>query len=546
MSRSLGRVAFFKSTKMYDRSETFSFIRPDGRTFFDFQIAAIEHCRRRLSNKEHTLLALDTGLGKTCSIRAILTQLKARAIIVVPGGLVRQVSSGLVCYPWETSSSEGASVVASAETGKQLMTHLVTCYAHQFLVVNRALLLTKSLASIVEIYGYNVIVVDEAHQPRSLSTVKKWPYSCYPILFVTASPDEGDLPFRLRNLTACRFRTDAFRDACFLVRKTLRSMEALGVAKPNLVVLKSTLEDYNEYYDTLIANIWVSNGNSPNTQLRIMLAAAHALPKAAPFFAIAILNLLENLRYRGGEIGGDCLFANMAALLSKHGHAVPADIVVGASHRRPTACDCCDLTPAELTTLHSAHAWASPEAPPPWVLMPSGFASALVRFRTRKHMEDTIEAHPIPKDILVFKLTSDKSAAYRARLVQRFASHDGQKAKLSVLTRALRDSRTCSEMLYRVGRLGLGKLFLSHIETCLARPRLLLADATVDVGFDLHRHVDGIYLSRIPSSYIELCQITGRVSRIAVDRENQGTINVFTHCAQDTLDDALFLKHLNV
>jgi hypothetical protein len=90
----------------------------------------------------------------------------------------------------------------------------------------------------------------------------------------------------------------------------------------------------------------------------------------------------------------------------------------------------------------------------------------------------------------------------------------------------------------------MGKLLLSYVESYLARPRLLLADATVDIGFDLHRHVDGLYISR--ETYVELCQISGRVSRIAVDREDQGTFDVYTHCIQDTLDDALFLKHIGV
>jgi hypothetical protein len=428
--------------------------------------------------------------------------------------------------------------------------HLLSSDKHHFLVVNRSLL-KKQLESIVCAHKYDIVVVDEAHQLQSFSGMNRMdPWSgAVPILFVTASPKEScldlyDVLYSMKEVSIkkARYTTD---DVSFCVEKTQRAMNALGVAKPKMIVLKSPLKDHNEYYYSVVDTIIEDCSEfdfSNDSKLRVLIALSKLLPNSAPIAARAALSLLRD------KIRSEDIRKEVSILLSAHGLEFPSGILTSRkNYRRMNVCKCCDLTPAECDVLHAAHAIATPNvSPPPWTLIRNNFTSALIRFRDRKDMEETIANYPIPESILVFKLTSDKSAAYRARLVKRFATHDGQQAKLTIIKRAVQSPHLCSKGLYTVAQLGMGKLLLSHIESCLARPRLLLADATVDVGFDLHRHVDGLYISRVPQTYVELCQISGRISRIAVDREDQGTFDVYTHCIQDTLDDALFLKHIGV
>jgi hypothetical protein len=180
------------------------------------------------------VLALDTGLGKTCTVRAILIRVKARAIVVVPGSLVRQVAAGLVCYPWQTSKSKKNSRVAIAETDKQLTTHLITS-RHQFLVVNRELLRKNPLEVILHTYKYDIIVLDEAH--RSYPEVNRTDFM--PILFVTAFPEDPGFSNNLRRFTGS-MKKIALLDACFCVKKTQLVVDHL--LKCGQEILKTGLE----------------------------------------------------------------------------------------------------------------------------------------------------------------------------------------------------------------------------------------------------------------------------------------------------------------
>jgi hypothetical protein len=205
-------------------------------------------------------------------------------------------------------------------------------------------------------------------------------------------------------------------------------------------------------------------------------------------------------------------------------------------------CTCCNLTPGEYGLLHQIHTHSVPTYAPPWTLQKFGFTSVLVRFSSKQHIEETLREHPVPDGVLVFILTSDKSASFRANLIRRFSGHDGQRAKLAVLRRAVQNGKAPEYFLKAIST-GMGYI-LSEIEKFLARPRLLLADSTVDVGFDLHRHINGIHVPQMVSTHAELRQLTGRVSRIAVDRKDQGTIDVLTNCTDQSLDEVLFAKHL--
>jgi len=72
----------------------------------------------------------------------------------------------------------------------------------------------------------------------------------------------------------------------------------------------------------------------------------------------------------------------------------------------------------------------------------------------------------------------------------------------------------------------MGRYFSKTLESFLARPRVLITDTTVSVGFDLHRHIDQIFVAEPPTSRHDFVQLLGRVSRIAVDQQEQPPIEV--------------------
>lgn len=165
--------------------------------------------------------------------------------------------------------------------------------------------------------------------------------------------------------------------------------------------------------------------------------------------------------------------------------------------------------------------------------------SAVVRFPDKKSLERALVDYPVPSGFCCFVLTSDRSASQRAAVVSRFSSRGGNWTKLAVLARALRNERAPSLILSVLGL----SFFLPLVREFLTESRLLIADGTVDVGYDLHRHADGVYVPRLPHSRSDLQQVIGRVSRLAPERESQGGIDVIAHRHPGTLDDILW-KHL--
>jgi hypothetical protein len=90
----------------------------------------------------------------------------------------------------------------------------------------------------------------------------------------------------------------------------------------------------------------------------------------------------------------------------------------------------------------------------------------------------------------------------------------------------------------------LGFGFVKRTLSCfLAKRRIMICDNSVDLGFDLHRHVDALLLPRLVPDRTALLQLSGRISRIAVDIKDQGTIRILSNMYEGTLDE-LFLKHV--
>jgi hypothetical protein len=522
-----------------DQGPRYSFVRPDGCTLYDFQLAAALHCAEQLQVAGRAVLALDTGLGKTCVVRTVVELLGGRALVIVPGGLVRQVSAALARLPWETKSSAR---VALAETGKQLQAALTEPNEHhKVLVANRALRFTGHEMSSG---GYGLLVVDEAHQRQSAPVVRRLGGNGsagpkVPTLFVTATPESSwVLPELVFGSRGHWDNNSDWARAIFAVRKSPRVLNILGVAKPRLLLLDLELPTKAAYeaYDAAMLRLVSRLPGAAAVRLGVALGSALArLRDRCACEVRAVLDRVDQQKLACGLLADALAFVNGEPLAERRdGWTLDT--------RQSSLCGCCGLTSGERSLLARAHAASTPDPPPPWRHEALGVTSAIMRFPSKHALDEVLRRHPIPQQVSVHVLTSDKSAAYRAGLVRRFAGRDGQKASLAVLRRAA-DHGTAPELFLRVCALGMGTMFLSVVEQCLARPRLLLADATVDVGFDLHRHVDGVYVPRIPSERSDLQQIVGRVCRIAPERTQQGTVDVISSRYVGTADDLLW-SHL--
>lgn len=528
-----------------DRSRLFDFVRPDGRTFFDFQIAAVDFCCERLLQGNSAVLALDTGLGKTCTVRAIVERMGARALLVCPGGLVRQTTASMARYPWDARSSSGWRV-AGIETGNELTALDASTQEHRVVVLNRSLGLRYSL-----VRHFDLVVIDEAHQSKSCGLARSVLQT--PILFVTACPFEGmDLMEAMsRNMQRSLSLLQKFVADCFIVEKTPRALKAVGAAEPRVVVLNLQLtdEELAAYDERLLTEVRI--GCMLPSRLQIALSLSRLFPRLAPKAARLAHEVVMTMRSADVPLPRGEALSRLRGLFAEHGLSFPAAQYTpdseGLAPDRHLRCGCCGLTPAEYSVLYNMHSKALPSSAPPWSLREArrNFTAAIVRYQDKRQIESVMKSHPPPKDILPFVLTSDRGAAYRARLVQRFSSHDGQRCKILVLARAFR-SGNAPELLLRVGALGMGRMLLRALERFLARQRVLIADKAVDVGFDLHRHLNEVHVPRLVATRAELRQLTGRVSRIAVDQSDPGTIDVLANCYERTLDTALVLKHLRL
>jgi hypothetical protein len=450
-----------------DQGPGYSFVRPDGRTLYDFQLAAALHCTERLRVAGRAVLALDTGLGKTCVVRTVVELLGGRALVVVPGGLVRQVSAALARLPWETKSTVR---VALAETGKQLQAALAEPKEHhQVLVANRALRFTGHEMS----SGYGLLVVDEAHQKQSATVVRKLGGNGsagpkVPTLFVTATPESSwvlpELVFGNRGYWVNKL--DRAR-AIFSVRKSPRVLKILGVAKPRPLLLDMELstEAAYEAYDAAMLRL-VSRTSLPGAAaLRLGIALGSTLARLRDRCARevrAVLDRVDQQKLASGLLADALAFVN-GEPLSERRDGWTLD------KWQSSLCGCCGLTSGERSLLARAHAAATPDPPPPWRHEALGVTSAIVRFPSKQALDEVLRRHPIPQQVSVHVLTSDKSAAYRAGLVRRFSGRDGQKAGLAVLHRAA-NRETAPELFLQVCALGMGTMFLSAVEQCLARP----------------------------------------------------------------------------
>jgi hypothetical protein len=536
-----------------DLSPQFAFTRPDNRTFFDFQLAAVHFCADRLTANQATVLALDTGLGKTIVVRAITERLGAKCVAVsVPGALVRQFAESLRRYPWATAADACPSV-APIETGKQLR---AAVGKNGFLVVNRAL-----DPGATELFGAcELLVFDECHQSQTLRAYKRaiaLAPGC-PCLFLSATASESEELINQFDPVQCHSHVrrlsgapllNKFATACFVIRKTARVLSRLGLAQPALSFLDVPLTIPPSHYLESVLRSLSFDYRNLDLRVHVLLALVdlyqEIATRAAPVLRCLLDEMARSKVVLACERGAD---ERSRVLL---GRPLPPELkLAGAAARRSRyCCPCCALTPAEYNYLNDLHLMAQPTPKPFWAEA-SGRALAaacvLLRFPSARALRTTLVHYPLPSDSVGFVLTSDKSAATRALTIKRFKAHGGYRAALKTLRQAGRGGGCHPTAIARVFAAGSGLSYfvVRKVASFLTRRRILLCDATVDVGFDLHHHLEAILTSQVPRSRVDVLQLVGRVSRICTEVKAQPAIGVVCHAASGTLEDVCFKKHI--
>lgn len=556
---------------LQDRSIHFTLERP-AKQLFDFQEAAVRFCIANLQAEgDACVLALDTGCGKTCSAREVLLRMRRLpAVYVVPGGLCRQTRGALAHPPW---GDDGRRLrVVAAESGKQLEEVKVARGTWDVLVLNRALHCQQALQDLKP----ELVVIDEAHQCSQalLAFLRSMNLRA---LFLTATPLEASnlqRYFSGRGQQRRATEQRRFSDACFYFRKTERVMLRLGTARTKLDAHWVDCQDAGAYYTRILRHIrhHMHSESALGRLLCALVVCRHAVEQA---IAIAdpwadVGPLLEQAVQLAGRLYIDHrnyfhagtaahllaerlvsvrLRASLGddALVSPRCSALCCSVLAEAAALQPPEADADACQPGELPgfwlqqqeyeRLFHAHLRAAPSVPL-WAggsAQPAAFSSAIVRMEHREAVEAEAQrlarAHP---ELHVFQLHTGQTAARRAVAVQKFLSHGGERAKLRLFLRGLERSPG-NEAAKAVLALGYGHV-VRELYSYLARPRLLLADYTVDVGFDMHRHVDTILLPCIVPDRTTLLQIVGRASRIATDVRDQGTVRVSANLTRHTLD----------
>jgi hypothetical protein len=584
---------------LLDRSHLYNFERPAGSSgFFDFQLAAVEHCVQRLQQGLPAVLGLDTGLGKTCTVGEVMRRLGGTALWISPGGLIRQTAQELRAPSCGLKDNQTPRVIVKAETGKELQDLRIRTEGYDVAVVNRALgnlrkPPPRADGSDIE---FALTVVDEAHQMTSQLLRSYMPPLSRrsPLLLVSACARSSNSMMDAFRSHGSRRRPDElareYGEACFIVDKTERVLRCIGSAIPRFVSVSLELSSKMRlnYLDCLLFNI--KNQAATRTSIRVALTAGRFLdPKdevefvkiaaehanARPvddtirnevreaFFRLELpgapseaVDPIRAIAISNGNSNDNAIITRVAPSSSskRRASSFDEDIVnkesssstIIATTTNNTTCQCCGLTSAEYRSLYRCHVKSLSADRPIWTINDKtsnhGFCSTLVRFPSARALDDAIKSYPPPPSLDVFVLTSAKSAAYRARLVKRFASHGGQRYKLCVLARAVKNSK-CPPLLMRVLTIG-GGFFHKELVSYIANPRILVTDQTVDVGFDLHRHIDGLTTSHVLCSTGDVQQLVGRLARISVDRiGSRDTIDVITPIRANTLDE-FFAKHL--
>jgi hypothetical protein len=505
-------------------------VLPSG--LFEYQEEAIRHSVKQLSSYEPVILALGTGLGKTLVIRETLIRLgvgtqiqtqsqsqsqshphqkskrKTTALVICPSGLATQLSSGLRKVPAGCVSSSAAVVldVKHADTGKQLKALLEE--NPDVLVVNWSLRQWEAKL----LTDRDFLVIDEAHQ--ILGTCLQRCKAALPhrgILYATASYkslswallDTSEMTHSLRvgaglPWQIAEARRILYEEAIFRVDKTPDLIESIGGALPRIVI--RWLESSQSFPENL-QNYFCMH----EVDMQVRILASHYLQ----------VDVTWNLP-------GSVWLYDAVSVTEDYAKILYKALVDTHSHRKTLL--------ATLTT-------------PPWVepLPPATCHCLLAHYDSKKMIDQCFIDHPVvAPGVSVVKFTSNLSSAQRSKIIARLSKG---KAVVAALRRASQASGNYFAKVLHIGNHWFLRELRSYI---IPRLTILVTDRSIDLGYDLHTHIDSMMVNGIPERSSQLAQLLGRVSRASPGRIGcKDRVEVVLTAYRKTLD-GFFLKQCGV
>ena len=222
-----------------------------------------------------------------------------------------------------------------------------------------------------------------------------------------------------------------------------------------------------------------------------------------------------------------------------------------AARRGQDVCACCALTETLLSRLAKKNRLVSQNREliaglPREVLVPresdvepGRSGATIVRCSCPEKMEQKlIQELGVSSPFQFHKLSTSLGSKQRTKVIQGYMSFGGDRAAMCVLRRG-------RDQLYAQGN-PLGRPhILALVSHFVTRHHVLLADGSIDVGIEsLHRCTDSVVLQQLPASYVQLLQLGGRVSRLALDlKKPQPPIVVLCPLRMGTVEE-LLARHL--
>lgn len=513
-----------------DRAQQFKGSGGEGETL-DFQAAAVSWLipsgiLRHGKYRGASLLAMDVGCGKTRVVAEVLRKLDPISFLIVsPGGLVRQTVREL----------ERANVkCGTAEKGETLRRNWGAS-----VVVNRSLWGTLWRLLQERAWEPAAVFIDEAHclPAAHMQCLLELPI---PVVLITACPAVGRTYCPLWEAIADEdifymSKSPTIENNTRMPRLHYSPLQCTSQNLPGVRTRIGFLDFVREEYQDLMltfqsARLLLAEGGDEDTV------------EAAALYTVARETGREIVeRCRPSSLRRRKFYASYAAVLECCGERDEriVDECDAKGGECTECCSCCSIRLSDISRLRYAHdryyGTASEVPEPNSIFDGKLYSRAILRLNGADTVEEYIARHGANTTAPLLSITSRQCAATRALRVESFCRRAVYPGALRILEREEHANSVFGNIL----RIGQGSV-LRHLKELLADVVLLIADKSIDMGYNLQCVTD-LVCTVLPRNAADAHQLCGRISRISSVRRPCAL-----HCPvrRDTLD-TFFVRHLS-
>ena len=473
----------------------------DGKSLLPHQEEAVAFLSRRAGRR--SLLVMGTGLGKS-RVYLKVGQERGSLLWIVPSGLPAQAAAQARAF-----LPAGAAVL-EPRTRKDFLPQCRRALDGPrpcVVVANASALPRSGDATLASSRFFDVCVVDEAHRYSTQALCSLLSYAPFTVVFGTATPRATSLRAEARRLGVQDSDAHAYL-------KTKQVEDALGMAAATVDYMEVPLAVDAAKYRVNVAEYMegpYGGWQGSRCSKRAFLAGLLAAPDTSEQLIAWRLNELLASCRQPSQLA-KALEGLAPELLRRFGaQRVEAlsdgrtDVVRGALEAAAAAAGPSCVTLARRRLLE-AHAWCHP----PHMVLPEPLRPHhRVLLRTSgdcwEASEELRRAAPTAR---VFVLTTATASVQRGRVIQNFCCREEEVALRVLLAHVKRAQRGAPLPLK------LWRPLSAALPAFLLQPRVLCADAAVDLGFNLQTTLTHIVAPRLITKRSSVEQLQGRVSRL--------------------------------